>query len=78
MSPNPKTGILVQKISLETDTVEMKAKMERCLYKALGYTQVSVSIRPKRIHSSSFRENQPTDSRPWPCKFHNCKNATCC
>lgn len=45
---------------------------------ALGYTQVSVTIRHKRIHSSSFRENQPTDTRPWPCKFHNCNNATCC
>lgn len=33
VSPNPKTGILVQKVSLETDTVEMKAKTERHLYK---------------------------------------------
>lgn len=36
VSPNPKTGILVQKVSLETDIVEMKAKMERCLYKSWG------------------------------------------
>lgn len=75
VSPNPKLGSLYK--SLETDTVEMKAKMERCLYEPPGNRQVSVTIRPRMIPSSSLRKNQPTDTRPSLVNSLT-DNATCC